>query len=132
MAIEFDFENGDLVVNIRGWDMVWALHRSIRVPVSAVTKVYVDAKSPLADQLAFRIRGGSMPGVVMAGRFSVWKKHQRFEGERQFWLTKRKSEVLVIDTSVASPSRFVFEMPDARAAQRELSQRLEHESGVAS
>lgn len=131
MAIDFEFDDGDLVVRISGWDIVWSLHRTVRVPVGAIERVYVQAKDPLQNELAFRIRGGSMPGVVMAGRFSVWKKHRTRDGERQFWLTKRAAEVLVIDTDVASPARLVLEVPEPRALQRELSDRIARHDDLA-
>lgn len=124
VSLDFVFTDDELILKISGWDVVWSLHREVRAPIDAVTSITVQAKEPLIDELAFRLRGGSMPGVVMAGRFSVWKRYQHHEKERQFWLTKRKSEVLVVQTAIAQPSRLVLEVPDAREQARLLTEEL--------
>ena len=125
MAVSIDIVGDELVVSVTGPDVALALRRSISVPVAAITSVEIGFKNPLLDQLGFRIRGASIPGLLVAGTYSVWASYRRFEGERQFWFTKRATEVLVIETDIARPSRLVIETEDRHELRRRLNEELE-------
>ncbi len=114
MAVEVTIEGRMLQLRMTGFDQIWALRRHLEVPIADVVGASVEAKDPLADNVAFRIRGSSIPGLLIAGKYSIWKHARNHEKERQFWLTFRGAEVLVIKTSLPWPSLLVLEVPGAR------------------
>ncbi|MDA3039666.1 MAG: hypothetical protein O3C27_09080 [Actinomycetota bacterium] len=114
MALQLTIDGPTLRLQMTKLDQIWTLRRHLEIPLEAVISASVQAKEPLADRLAFRIRGSSIPGMLLAGSFTVWKEGREHAKERQFWLTFRGAEVLVIDTNLRSPSRIVLEVPDRR------------------
>lgn len=114
MAVLLTIDGSTLRLQMTRLDRIWTLRRRLEVPLESVTRASVEAKEPLADRLAFRIRGSSIPGMLFAGTFTVWKDGRKHDKERQFWLTFRGAEVLMIETSLRSPSLIVLQVPDAR------------------
>lgn len=125
MAVLLTIEGSTLRLQMTRFDQIWTLRRHLEVPLDAVTRASVQAKEPLADRLAFRIRGSSIPGMLFAGTFTIWKEGRKHDKERQFWLTFRSAEVLVIETSLRSPSLIVLEVPDARQLAATVNDALE-------
>ena len=114
MPVLLTIDGPTLRLQMTKLDQIWTLRRYLEVPLESVISASVQAKEPLADRLAFRIRGSSIPGMLFAGTFTVWKEGRKHDKERQFWLTFRGAEVLVIETDLRSPSLIVLEVPDAR------------------
>ncbi len=125
MAVLLTIDGSTLRLQMTKWDQIWTLRRHLEVPLESVIGASVQAKEPLADRLAFRIRGSSIPGMLFAGTFTVWKEGRKHHKERQFWLTFRRAEVLVIETSLRSPSLIVLEVPDARQLAATVNDALE-------
>lgn len=125
MGVSIDVVGSELVVSMTGWDRIWTLRRSISVPASSVTRVDVGFREPLLEQAGLRVRGSSIPGLLMAGTYTVWSDFRRHDGERQFWLVKRATEVLIIETDLVRPSRLVVEVPDPYDLRRRLNEELD-------
>jgi hypothetical protein len=114
MAVLVTVEGATLGVRMTGLDQIWALRRHLEVPLTEVSRASVEAKDPLLDRLAFRIRCSSIPGMLTAGSYTIWKEHRQLDRERQFWLTKRGDEVLVVATGLRAPSLIVLQIPRCR------------------
>jgi hypothetical protein len=121
MAVLVIVDGPALVVEMTGLDRLWALRRRLEVPLAEVVGASVQAKDPLVDGVAFRVRGSSIPGLLTAGSYTVWKHARSREGERQFWLTKRGAEVLAIETRLRAPSLIVLELPDCGDVARRVN-----------
>lgn len=125
MTVLVTIEGPMLRVRMTRLDQIWALRRRLEVPLAEVRRASVVAKEPLADKLAFRIRGSSIPGMLIAGSYSVWKQARTHDKERQFWLTFRGAEVLSIETALRSPSLIVLQLIDSQAVARAINQAIE-------
>ncbi len=125
MGVAIDVVGDELVVSMSSWDRIWTLRRSISVPTASVTRIDVAFRQPLMEQAGLRVRGSSIPGLILAGTYTVWSSFRQHEGERQFWLVQRATEVLVIETDLVRPSRLVVEVDDPYAQRQRLNEELQ-------
>jgi hypothetical protein len=106
--LSVDVEGDCLVVRIGGWDAVFALCRTLRLPLASIEGVAV-APRHLVPQTGLRLPGTSIPGILRAGFYGRGR-------DRDFWLVRRASQVLVIElVPGAAYRRVVLELPDPRA-----------------
>jgi hypothetical protein len=69
VSIEVTVSEEAITIGLHGLDWAWALKRSLRVPLASVQAVSLVG----AEQARSRLRwlGTRLPGLVLAGRFSV-------------------------------------------------------------
>jgi hypothetical protein len=106
-------EGSQLVVELHGWERVWALRGSIRVDLGRATRC---GRVPTSSAgLRWRVAGTSLPGVIRAGTF--W-------GRRgwEFWYSRFLPESLVIEFEEGAPwARLVLDVDDAASWERRLA-----------
>ena len=111
MAVEVSAVGGEVVVRIRGWDVLWALSRVFRLPVSAVAAV---DRSSVSRRRTLRWMGTYLPGLIEAGRFG-W-----FWNVTDFRVLHRAKRILLLTGAPGAKYRRVLLQvrdPDAVAAQ---------------
>ena len=101
---QVSIEGGDLIVEMEGWDKLWALKSRLTIPLSNVRGATADpgmAREPKGWKLA----GSQVPGVITAGSF-------RQDGERVFWDVHDPAKAVVIELADERFARLVIEVPD--------------------
>ena len=111
--IRLDVEGDSLRIRLTGMDAVYALRRTIRLPVVLVKGV-ASAPRRLVPETGLRLPGTSIPGVLRAGSYGTGSR-------RDFWLARRHDRVLVIELAAGAPyRRVVLEMTDPEEAAQRL------------
>lgn len=97
----------ELIVHLGFWEMLAALHRSIRVPLANVRGA-TDDQGYSGSDMGLRAPGTYLPGVIAAGTY-----HKA--GDRQFVYISGKAQPVVIELDNERFARIVVGVPDARA-----------------
>lgn len=100
-------EGTDLFVEIDGMDRVWAIKRSLTIPLSHVRGATPDPGVGHMPK-GIKVGGTYWPGGITAGRF-------RRHGERTFWDVRDPRNALVIELIDEAYARLVIEVDDPRA-----------------
>ncbi|MDQ2866139.1 MAG: hypothetical protein M3R51_07915 [Candidatus Eremiobacteraeota bacterium] len=64
---QITLDSDTLTVSLSGWDAVWAMHGSLRVPLSHITGVEVTHEN--GWHYLWKMLGTNAPGVKVAGSF---------------------------------------------------------------
>ncbi|HVF05455.1 MAG TPA: hypothetical protein VNA20_11505 [Frankiaceae bacterium] len=108
MPVAVSVEPPDLVVRITGWDAVWALRRTVRVPLTQVTGAAVEPR-PAVHRKGLRMAGSYVPKVLKSGSYAGWRWSE-------FWVTRWPERVLVVRCAPgARYDRLVLDVPDPEA-----------------
>lgn len=106
MAVRVLVDDRDVVVEITGWDALWALSRGLRVPFAQIRDVAAVRRADLGRRPVLRMGGTAFPGKVKAGRY-LWR------GWSEFWATRWPDRILVITCTDDGPyDRIVLEVDD--------------------
>ena len=106
----------DLVVDVEGWDRLWALRSRLTIPLAHVRDAAPDAAA--GEQPPGRKVGGArVPGVLTAGSF-------RQDGERVFWDVHDTGNALVIGLIDEQYARLVIEVDDPRGDAERICQAI--------
>jgi hypothetical protein len=108
--------DGRLIVEIKGWDRVWAMKSRLEIPLDHVTSIRA-----ATDEVArgIRIPGTCIPGVITAGTFY----HM---GEKVFWAVHDSERAIAIDLHDQDYSMLVVEVADPEATIRNVELALPH------
>jgi hypothetical protein len=111
--LDVDVVGSDLVVRMRGLDMLVAFRRSLRIPIDHVRGVAVQHRDRLPG-LGFQFPGVAVPGLLYAGTFGLGN-------DRSFWLVRRAELLLRVEChSQAEFRRIVLQVPDPSALALKL------------
>ncbi|MFE7042745.1 hypothetical protein ACFU9X_25875 [Streptomyces atratus] len=106
-------EGTDIVVRLSWREKAAARHRDVRVPVSALRRLYVEPDWWRA------LRGGRGRGTWIPGRLCAGIRHLR-EGQDFAWVRAGRP-VLCVELRRGAPfSRLAISVPDAEEAMRAL------------
>ena len=116
MGIDIRIDGSDLVVEMTGADVVWALKRRVGVPLEAVVDVHVEP-APRRLPLGMRFPGAWVPGVLTAGTFygKLGKSFVDF----------RRGPAVAIELFGARFDRIVVQVRDAQSVATRLRGELE-------
>jgi hypothetical protein len=105
-SVEIAVEGDQLVVRMRGLDVVYCCRRQLVEPLAAVAGVCVARRDSLPTG-GLRLPGTAIPGVIRAGSYGTGD-------DRDFWDVRRSAEVLVIQMTpgAAEYRRIIVEVPD--------------------
>lgn len=120
MSLHVVVTEQEINIAIRGLDQCWALRRSVVIPTSTVRQATVVDPGEAKARLRFRLLGSGLPGVLIAGRFTV----RDAPGDREFWVTHRGSTFLQIETTDPKLRHVVLDVPDGERLVREINQSL--------
>ena len=85
-------------MTISGWDVVWALKRSLTIPLAHVVGAKVES---VAGKPGWKIAGTDIPRGFSAGWF-------RRQGRNEFWVARQTAEVVVIELRDEKYARLVL------------------------
>jgi hypothetical protein len=101
---QVSIDGRDLIVEMEGWDKLWALRSRLTIPLSDVRGATADPG--IAHEVkGLRVAGARVPGVITAGSF-----HQ--DGERIFWDVHNPAKVVVIELKDERFARLVIEVSE--------------------
>ncbi|HLH38331.1 MAG TPA: hypothetical protein VKX39_04215 [Bryobacteraceae bacterium] len=100
---EISFSNGDLVLEVEGWDKLWALRSRLTIPRAHVLRVYADPQIAERWYKGIRLGGTHIPGVIAAGTFYR-------DGEWVFWDVHHPGNTIVIELRDEHYKKLVVEV----------------------
>jgi hypothetical protein len=89
-----------------GLDVIWALRRSLTIPLAHVVEAKVE---PVAGKPGWKMWGTGIPRGFSAGKF-------RSQGKSEFWVAHQKQAALVITLRDETYSRIVLQVENPQAA----------------
>jgi hypothetical protein len=121
--IDFEIEDGNLVLRLGKRDAAFAFKRRISMPLTAISDVATPARNSVPRH-GLRLPGTEIPGFIRAGSYGRRAK-------REFWDVRKGETVLVIDTTgAAAPyARLVLEVEDPATKAAWLRSELGREAG---
>ena len=106
-----------LVVRLPAWDAIWAMKRSVTVPLLRVAHVTASDAAGVPRR-GMRMPGTALPGVIRSGSYGS-------APQRELWNVRRAARVLVIDLNPPEPyARIVLEVADPDGLAEQLREAL--------
>ena len=103
--VTVEIVGSDLKVTVSGWDVLWALKRSLTVPLGNV----VEARAvPEAGKPGWKLIGTGIPRGLSAGRFSK-------DGKVSFWVARQQAPAVVIELRNDRYASYVLQVEDPQA-----------------
>lgn len=103
----------ELIVHLCWWEILAAVHGSLRIPLANVRGATEDPGYSAAD-MGLRAPGTYLPGIIAAGTYY----HQ---GDRQFVYVTRRSHPVVIELAGERWARIVVGVADARGTAARIN-----------
>jgi hypothetical protein len=101
---QVSIDGSALIVEIEGWDKLWALKSRLTIPLANVRGATADP-GITHEFKGLKVAGAQVPGVITAGSF-------RQEGERVFWDVHNPARAVVIELADERFARLVIEVPE--------------------
>jgi hypothetical protein len=96
---------GNLIVEVDGWDKLWSLRSRLVIPIQHVVRVYADPSIAIGWWQGLRVAGTHVPGVITAGTFY-------HHGNWVFWDVHHPEKAVVIDLRDERYEKLIVEVPD--------------------
>jgi hypothetical protein len=106
-----------LVLEVQGFDKVWALKSRLEIGLDHIRAVYADSPATLTWWKALRMPGTYLPGVITAGTFYQ-------DGKRLFWDVHNPANAIVIELSDDRYDQLIVEVADPAAALASITAAL--------
>ena len=107
--VDLTISGGNLLLNVRGADKLWAFKSSLEIPLQHVDGIRADPDIARGWWHGFRIPGTNVPGVITAGTFYQ-------DGKRVFWDVHNPDNTVVIELRDERYNQLVVEVADPNAA----------------
>jgi hypothetical protein len=107
--VDLSISGGNLVLNVRGADKLWAFKSSLEIPLQHVAGIRADPSIAKGWWHGWRLPGTSVPGVITAGTFYQ-------DGKRVFWDVHNPDNTVVIELRDERYNQLVVEVEDPNAA----------------
>ncbi len=104
---EISIAEKTLVVEMKGWDKLWALKSRLDIPLEHIKAVKADPETARHPE-GIRFPGTYVPGVITAGTFCQ-------AGDRVFWNVRHPGKAIVIELDHERYSKLVIEVADPTA-----------------
>jgi hypothetical protein len=112
-TVDVNLDGDDLVVRMRGLDMLAAFRRTVRIPADHVRGIVVQHRDRV-PAIGFHFPGLAVPGVLYAGAFG-------FGDDRSFWHVRRAELLLRVEcVPGAEFRRLGLQVPDPTALAMRL------------
>jgi hypothetical protein len=96
---------GNLIVEVEGWDKLWSLRSRLVIPIHHVIRVYADPKIAESWWQGLRLAGTHLPGVITAGTFY-------HHGNWVFWDLHDPEKAIVVELRDERYEKLIIEVPD--------------------
>ncbi|MEU4243166.1 hypothetical protein [Actinoplanes sp. NPDC026619] len=103
---QINIDGDNLIVEIEGWDKLWALKSRLEIPLANVRGATADP-GIVRGPRGIRTAGSHFPGVLTAGAF-------RIDGEKVFWDVHDPTKAIVIQLADERYTRLIIEVADPR------------------
>jgi len=104
---------GEVTIEVQGWDKLWSLKSRLEIPLEHVIDVRL-SDDPIEG---IRAPGTHIPGVITAGTFVL-------EGNSVFWDVHDPAKTIAIDLRDERYSKLIIEVADPTEAISALKQAL--------
>ena len=109
-----EIEEGEIKVEVLGWDKLWAFKSRLEFPLAHVAGARRWEKESNRWWRGFRAPGTNLPGVIVAGTYHL-------KGEHFFYDVHDFRHAIVVELKDEWYSRLIVEVPDPDSALRLLS-----------
>jgi hypothetical protein len=110
-------ENDKLILEVQGWDKLWALKSRLEIPRSNIRDVRADPTIARGWWKGVRLPGTHLPGVIIAGTFY-------HHGKRIFWDVKDAEKTIVIELADERYDQLVVEVANPAAEVQRIRDAL--------
>lgn len=100
-----EIADGNLILEVQGWDKLWALKSHMEIPLTNIEHVFADPTTTLGWWKGFRAPGTHIPSVIVAGTFYQ-------DGKRIFWDVKNPENTIVIELADERYNQLIVEVAD--------------------
>lgn len=107
--VDLSISDGNLLLNVRGADKLWAFKSSLEIPLQHVAGIRADASIAKGWWHGWRVPGTSIPRVITAGTFYQ-------DGKRVFWDVHNPANTVVIELRDERYNQLIVEVADPNAA----------------
>jgi hypothetical protein len=97
--------DGNLLLEVEGWDKLWSLRSHLTIPIQHVIRVHADPAIAEAWWIGLKIAGTHVPGVIAAGTFY-------HHGNWVFWDVHHPENTIVIDLRDERYEKLIVEVAD--------------------
>jgi hypothetical protein len=103
--VELSISDGNLELQVRGADKLWALKSSLEIPLRHIAGIRADAAVARGWWHGIRLPGTNIPGVLTAGTFYQ-------HGKRVFWDVHNPENTVVIELRDERYDELIVEVAD--------------------
>ena len=107
--VDLSISGGNLRLDVRGADKLWALKSSLEIPLQHVAGIRTDPEIAWGWWHGWRLPGTNIPGVITAGTFYQ-------HGKRVFWDVHNPDNTVVIELRDERYNQLIVEVADPNAA----------------
>ena len=107
--VDLSISGGNLRLDVRGADKLWALKSSLEIPLQHVAGIRADPEIARGWWHRWRLPGTNIPGVITAGTFYQ-------DGKRVFWDVHNPDNTVVIELRDERYNQLIVEVADPNAA----------------
>ncbi len=120
--VQAKIEDSKLILEVEGWDKLWALKSHLEIPLVHVAYVKIDRQALSHVMKGIKIAGSRVPGVIKAGTF--------FEHEgRVFWDVHDPQKAILIGLKDEKYKELVVEVKDPESTVEMIRQSLNNLNG---
>jgi len=116
-VVDLTVENDKLVLEVQGWDKLWALKSRLETPLGNIRSVGADAAIARGWWKGFRAPGTHLPGIIIAGTFYQ-------HGKRIFWDVKDPKKTIVIELRDDRYDELIVEVADPPAVVEKIQKAM--------
>ena len=107
--MDLSIAEGKLMLQVRGFDKLWAFKSSLEIPLVHIASVRADPEIARRWWHGLRMPGTHVPGLITAGSFYQ-------EGKRVFWDVHQPEKTIVIELHDERFNELIVEVADPEAA----------------
>ncbi len=107
--VDLSISGGNLVLNVRGADKLWALKSSLEIPLAHIVEIKSDPAAARGWWHGIRMPGTNIPGVLTAGTFYQ-------SGKRVFWDVHHPENTVIIALKDERYNELIVEVADPKAS----------------
>jgi hypothetical protein len=115
--VEISVSAGQVRLEVKGLDKLWAFKGTLEIPVAHIRGARVDTDIARGWWKGIRAPGTSIPGVIRAGTFYQ-------DGKRVFWDVHHPEKTIVIDLHDETYDQLIVEVADPPAAVEQITKAL--------
>jgi hypothetical protein len=115
--VKITAENEKLVLEVQGWDKLWALKSRLEIPRANIRSARADPAVAHGWWKGIRAPGTHLPGVIVAGTFYQ-------DGKRIFWDVKDPEKTIVIHLADDRYDELIVEVADPTAEVRKIQEAI--------